>query len=65
MTVQSLVSPAYSRSGPGMVTRPCLSGISSEAPERKTRMKSRAPRLVVGAWRIASVIRSNSSMGKT
>src|SRR6478736_122753 len=38
MTASSLPSPAYSRSAGGIVTRPCLSGTSSEAPERKTRM---------------------------
>ena len=38
ITASSRSRPAYERRDAGMVMRPCLSGTSSYAPERKTRM---------------------------
>ena len=38
MTVQSRVSAAYSRNAGGIVIRPCLSGVSSEALAKNTRL---------------------------
>ena len=37
-TAQSRRSPAYSRSAAGIVIRPCLSGSSSDALAKKTRL---------------------------
>lgn len=64
MTTSWSPSPAYCRRIGGMVMRPCLSGSSSEAPERNTRRKSRAARPGRGALRIRSWMRSNSAEGK-
>src|SRR5262245_11527843 len=65
MTTQSRRRRAYSRRIGGIVIRPCLSGISSEAPEKSTRRKSREALLVKGACRTRSVSASKSLRDQT
>ncbi len=55
--------PAYSRSGGGIVIRPCRSGTSSAAPASSMRPKSRTFFEVVGTLCIRAAISVKTSTG--
>src|SRR5699024_12867179 len=63
MTASSRSRPAYVRSFGVIVTRPCLSGISSLAPDRNTRKKCLFGLAVVEAPCIWVTLRSDSRRG--
>src|SRR5439155_9673646 len=65
ITTSSRSSPPYSRRCAGIVTRPCLSGTSSCALAKNTRLYARAALWVIGCSRNWPAILANSATGNT